>query len=234
MKSAHPFDAILFDLDGTLLDTLEDIADSVNAALAAMDHPAHDVPAYKLMIGEGVRHLASSALPARIRDDDSAIDELLMRIRDEYARRWNVKTRPYEGIPELLDWLSARRIKTAILSNKPHEFTELGVRELLPSWRFDAIIGQRDGVPQKPDPSQAIEIARTLEIDPQKFLYLGDSGVDMQTARAAGMFPVGALWGFREKQELVANGARKIIASPMELVPILESQVDDVFLVKER
>lgn len=223
MDRKSPFSAVLFDLDGTLLDTLDDIADSVNAALAAMGHPVHPVRDYKLMIGEGVRHLASGALPHAVRDDESAIDELLIRIRDEYARRWNDKTKPYDGIPELLDELASRDVRTAILSNKPHEFTVIGVKELLPRWRFDAIIGQRDGVPQKPDPSQAIGIAKGLGIDARDFLYLGDSGVDMQTARAAGMFPVGALWGFREREELIANGAEAIIASPMELIPILES-----------
>jgi phosphoglycolate phosphatase len=224
MKSNPAFSAVLFDLDGTLLDTLDDIADSVNASLAAMDHPTHEVGAYKLMIGEGVRHLASCALPASACDDESAIDELLIRIRDEYARRWNVKTRPYDGIPELLDELAGLGMRVAILSNKPHEFTMLNVKELLPRWSFDAVIGQMDGVPVKPDPSQAIEIAKQLGIEASRFLYLGDSGVDMKTALAAGMFPVGALWGFREREELLENGAKALVAAPMELVTILTKE----------
>jgi phosphoglycolate phosphatase len=222
MKKIH-YRAILFDLDGTLLDTLDDIADSVNAALATMGHPAHATDDYRLMIGEGVRHLASRALPRPVCDDDSAIDELLIRIRDEYAKRWNAKTKPFEGIPELLDELAARGMRTAILSNKPHEFTVISVKELLPTWRFDAIKGQRDGVPQKPDPTQAIEITEALGIDAEEFLYLGDSGVDMRTASVAGMLPVGVLWGFREREELLADGAREIISAPMDLIPILES-----------
>jgi phosphoglycolate phosphatase len=175
------------------------------------------------MIGEGVRHLASCALPETVRDDEAAIDELLIRIRDEYAKRWNTKTRPYDGIPEMLDELAGLGIRVAILSNKPHEFTMLGVKELLPKWSFDAVVGQRDGVPVKPDPSQAIEIAKQLGIEAQRFLYLGDSGVDMKTAKAAGMFPVGALWGFREREELLESGAKALISTPMELITILKS-----------
>jgi phosphoglycolate phosphatase len=223
MKSDLAFDAVLFDLDGTLLDTLDDIADSVNASLSSMGHPTHEVGAYKLMIGEGVRHLASCALPEPVRDDETAIDELLVRVSDEYAKRWNVKTRPYDGVPEMLDELAGLGMRIAILSNKPHEFTVLNVRDLLPKWSFDAVIGHRDGVPVKPDPSQAIEIAKQLGIEARRFLYLGDSGVDMLTAKAAGMFPVGALWGFREREELLESGAKALISTPMELITILKS-----------
>ena len=142
-------------------------------------------------------------------------------MRKAYERNWNVKTRPYPGIPELLDALSAHGLKMAVLSNKPHDFTLKSVEGLLPAWRFDAVIGERPPIPRKPDPSSALEIANRLGVEPARFLYLGDTATDMKTANAAGMFAVGALWGFRDAEELIAGGAVKLIAKPAELLELL-------------
>lgn len=220
MKNAR-FRAVLFDLDGTLLDTLEDLSDSVNAALRSMGFPLHRNEDYKLMIGEGVRHLALCALPASERERVSVQEELIDRIGIEYAQRWNAKTRPYAGVPELLDALVARDVAMAVLSNKPHEFTRLNVDALLCRWSFDSVIGQRAQVPAKPDPGSALETAGALGIQPAAFLYLGDSGVDMRTASAAGMYPVGVLWGFRGEEELIAGGARSLVKHPLEVLELL-------------
>jgi len=133
-----------------------------------------------------------------------------------------VKTIPYKGIPELLDKLGARKLKLAILSNKPHDLTGRIVAELLPERNFNAVFGQRDNVPRKPDPSGALEIARLLNIPPAAFLYVGDSAVDMKTAIAAGMFPVGVLWGFRPMRELQKNGAKALSERPEDIMRIID------------
>ena len=214
--------AVLFDLDGTLLDTLEDIANSVNSALLRYGLPTHSVDAYRYFIGEGVTTLVSRALPDENRDSD-IIAKCVKGFRQEYSRNWNVNTRPYEGVPELLDALAAKHIKMAVLSNKPDDFTKQCVSELLPNHSFEMILGQRDAIPIKPAPVGALQIADRLGITPSRFLYLGDSAIDMKTAVRAGMFPVGALWGFRPLEELQEHGAQAVIERPVDLLGLLDA-----------
>ena len=137
-------------------------------------------------------------------------------------KSWNVHTKPYEGIPELLDALAARGLKMAVLSNKPDEFTKRCVDEYFGLGRFEAVLGQREGVARKPDPAGALEIAERLGLPPECFVYLGDTAVDMQTAQSAGMYAVGVLWGFRPLEELREGGARAVIRQPMELIGLLD------------
>jgi phosphoglycolate phosphatase len=211
------FAAVLFDLDGTLLDTLEDIADSANAVLAPLGLPTHPLAAYKLFVGEGVRRLFERALPQDQRD--AAIVALCAEnFNDEYGRRWNANSRPYDGILPLLVQLTAKRLPLAILSNKPQAFTEQCVNHFFPSGTFTIVLGQRAGIPPKPDPAGAIEIARGLSLPPGTIAYLGDSNIDMQTAVRAGMHPIGAAWGFRSREELLASGAAAVIEGPAELL----------------
>jgi phosphoglycolate phosphatase len=212
--------AVLFDLDGTLLDTLRDIADAMNAVLARLRLPGHPPVDYRLFVGEGVTRLVERALPEERRDGE-LIRRAEAMLDEEYAHRWNATTRPYPGIPGLLDELAARGVPLAVLSNKPDDFTLLTVSRLLPAWRFHPVMGARPGVPRKPDPAAALEIAGILGIVPSDILYLGDSGVDMRTARAAGMHPVGALWGFRSAAELNEAGAAALVGSPAELLELL-------------
>ena len=214
------YHAILFDLDGTLLNTLEDLANAANDALNAFGLPTHPIDAYRYFVGEGAKNLMKNALPPSHRAEEM-IHQSLARFRDNYERTWDKHTRPYDGVPEMLTELQSRRIACAVLSNKPDDFTRKCVEQLLPAWRFACVFGQREGVPRKPDPATALEIARTFGRDPADILYLGDSGTDMKTAVAAGMFPVGALWGFREREELLANGAKALIAHPAELLDLL-------------
>jgi phosphoglycolate phosphatase len=211
------FRAVLFDLDGTLLDTLRDIADSMNAALARLGHPGHPVEAYRGFVGEGVERLAECVLPPADRDRGS-IRRAAELLGEEYAARWGATSGPYPGVPEMLDGLEALGLPLAVLSNKPDDFTRLTVERLLPRWPFRVVLGARPGVPRKPDPTAALEIAGLLGVAPGDILYLGDSGVDMRTARAAGMFPVGALWGFRAAPELVESGAALLLSRPAELL----------------
>ncbi len=138
--------------------------------------------------------------------------------RREYAGRWAEKTRPYPGIPDLLDGLSHRKIPMTVFSNKPDEFTRLCVTRLLSGWHFAAIQGATSTLPRKPDPRGALAIAAPLGIAPGDFLYLGDTNTDMQTAVAAGMFPVGALWGFRTAEELLATGAARLAETPTDVL----------------
>ena len=214
------FKAVLFDLDGTLLDTIEDLADSMNIVLTRMGFPAHDVAAYKYHVGDGVRELAVRVLPQDHQDEET-IKKCITAMRQEYGSRWDKKTRPYPGIPELLDTLTARGLKMAVLSNKPDQNTKIVVAKLLPKWRFDVVAGERAGIPRKPDPGAALSIAEQLGIAPQAWLYLGDTNTDMKTAVGAGMYPVGALWGFRTRQELMGSGAEVVIENPMQLLALL-------------
>ena len=190
--------AVLFDLDGTLLDTLDDLADATNAALAELGLPQHPTGAYKYFVGDGFEQLVRRAI-----GEEHLTEALLARgielARCEYARCWAEKTQPYPGIPELLDELGRRGIPMAVLSNKPHEFTRLCVTRLLSHWRFQVIQGAVPDLARKPDPGGALAIAAGMGLAPGEVLYLGDTNTDMQTAAAAKMFAVGALWGFRNR-----------------------------------
>lgn len=211
----------MLDLDGTLLDTLEDLADSMNSTLVRFGFPVHEVQKYRYFVGDGMENTIIRCLPDSAKNDPPLISRCLEVMRQTYRSNWNVKSRPYPGIPELLDALTARGLKMAVLSNKSQEMTQKAVEGLLPAWRFDAVIGERPSIPRKPDPSSALEIANRLGVEPAAFLYLGDTGTDMKTANGAGMYAVGALWGFRDAEELLANGAKKLIAKPAELLELL-------------
>ncbi|MBI5445116.1 MAG: HAD family hydrolase [Deltaproteobacteria bacterium] len=213
--------AVLFDLDGTLLDSLEDLADSMNAVLRRFGFPVHPVGAYRRFVGDGMEVLVRRTVPERARDAETlrrALDEM----RAEYGGRHAEKTRPYRGIPELLGELARRRVPFAILSNKPDDATKLVVREVLGTWSFRAVLGARPGRPKKPDPTAALEIAAALGIPAGQWIYLGDTDTDMLTAEAAGMVAVGALWGFRDAGELTSAGARGLLRDPLELLRWLE------------
>ncbi len=214
------YKAVLFDLDGTLLNSLDDLANSMNTVLSNMGFATHKTEAYKYFVGNGVEKLALRALPENSRDEDTVL-RCVSAMKDEYGRHWADRTRPYPGIPELLTALTEQGVKKAILSNKPHDFTCLLVGRLLSSWNFDSILGAHKDIPKKPAPAGAIQIAEKLAIPVDDFLYVGDSGVDMQTAKLAGMYPVGALWGFRSAPELIENGAAALIKKPVDLLAYL-------------
>jgi len=215
------FQAAVFDLDGTLLDTLADIADAMNAALGRMGFPGHEMDAYRYLTGDGVRALAERSIPARAKDE-TAFAACIREFRSEYAARWGAKTRPFPGITGLLTELVRRGFKLSVLSNKLEEFARRAVRDFLPGFDFKFVIGAKPELPPKPDPAGALLIARGLNISSSRILYLGDTGVDMQTAVRAGMFPIGVLWGFRDEKELRENGAQALIGSPQELIGLID------------
>ncbi|MBW1897959.1 MAG: HAD family hydrolase [Deltaproteobacteria bacterium] len=216
------FEAVLFDLDGTLIDTVDDIGDAANRVLSNSGFPTHPISSYDQFIGEGVKVLFTRALPKEKRNED-LIDICLKDFVEDYRHNYNVKTKPYDGIPELLDALSMQGLRLAILSNKPDSITKDCVTSLLSNWNFEVVLGQRASVPRKPDPQGALEIAEKLTIPPSNFLFLGDTSIDMKTAVSAGMFSVGVAWGFRPVKELRENGARAIIDKPVQLLDLIRA-----------
>ncbi|MBN2019897.1 MAG: HAD family hydrolase [Sedimentisphaerales bacterium] len=217
------FKAILFDLDGTLLNTLIDLAEAMNASLVYFGFKPHSVEAFKYFVGESVEVEARRALPESARDNRT-VKKVAEYSQQIYANCWQKHTKPYPGIPELLDELQHRGLRLAILSNKIDSFTKIMAEKLLPQWRFDVIQGALPGVALKPHPDLALRIVTQLKIPSEQFLYLGDSNIDMRTAVAAGMYPVGCLWGYRTADELLKDGARALISTPAELLKILEAQ----------
>ena len=213
--------AVIFDLDGTLLDTLADIAESMNSVLRRCGYPEHTRHEYKYLVGEGMESLARRALPEKHRDAAS-LAECVAGMHKEYGMRWAEQTRPYDGIDTLLNELARREIKMAVLSNKPDNFTREMVVKYFPNIHFEIVAGAKSTVPKKPHPASALEIATHLNILPADFLFVGDTKIDIETAVAAGMYPVGALWGFRTADELNASGARSLIEKPGELLALLK------------
>ena len=214
------FKAVLFDLDGTLLNTLDDLADSMNSSLKRFNFPTHPVDTYRYLVGNGLINLVRQALPEGHRDE-ATIDEVAVAQWEEYAKNWAAKTKPYEGIPQLLDALEERRVAMCVFSNKPDDFAHKIIQKFLFTWRFDVVLGQTKDIPVKPNPLGANQIARKLGVKNAEFLYVGDSNTDMKTANAAGMFAVGVLWGFRPKDELIAAGAKVLIERPSDLLKLL-------------
>ncbi len=214
-------EAVIFDLDGTLLDTLADLAESVNEVLAQEGHAIHPHQAYRMYVGDGVEALIRRALPATEQGDPDVVAGLVTRVRAVYDRRWDRVTRPYDGILELLAWLRARGLPSAVLSNKPHPLTKKCVAKLLVPHSFNAVLGSMPGLPLKPDPTGGLRITTQLGVAPACTLYVGDTDTDMRTAQAAGFVGVGAAWGFRGRQELVDSGANVIVDTPHELAELI-------------
>lgn len=214
------FKAALFDLDGTLLDTIEDISDSMNSVLAKNGYPIHGSEAYKYFVGDGMKTLVQRTLPKGTYSTQ-LIDDFLQAMKAEYSTRWSDKTVLYPGIDGLLDGLANKGVKCAVLSNKPDAFTKQIIEKLLSDWTFYPIFGERQGIPKKPDPAGALEIASILKVKPEECLYLGDTGIDMKTAKAAGMYAIGVLWGFRKADELLENGAQVLVSDPLQVLEML-------------
>lgn len=213
------FRGVVFDLDGTLIDTLGELGKLTNTILEKYRYPTHPISAYRHFVGEGAETLIKNALCEK-GTDSKLVSRCLTDFIELYHNNCGDGSMLYEGIYELLDGLVNKGIKISVLSNKPHELTLKNIDIFLPDIPFDIIFGQRDGVPKKPDPAGALEIAERLCIPPSEFLYLGDTSIDMRTAVSAGMFPVGVLWGFRDRDELVANGAKQLIKTPSELLDL--------------
>ncbi len=208
--------AVIFDLDGTLLDSIDDLADSANLLLERNGLPPYAASQYHDFVGNGLMTLIRRMFPEG--SSEEAIRSYAREFRTIYQSRWNNKTRPYDGVIEMLEKLEERGIITAILSNKPEPFTIKCVSAFFPDAFFKKVRGQRDGVPVKPDPQEALAIAAGIGVEPGSCLFVGDSNVDMQTGVSSGMLPVGVSWGYRTVQELQQSGAKLIINTPAELI----------------
>lgn len=213
--------AVIFDLDGTLTDTLKSIWKSANLALADAGLPPFEAKRYRYFVGDGAEELLKRAL---IADGDSALIHL-PQVRESYRKYFkeyvNYEVKPYDGIPELLQELKERGLLLAVNSNKPHERTMDVVETIFGRETFDMIVGQCEERARKPAPDGIFYIMDALGIRQDEVLYLGDTCVDMKTGKSAGVFTVGVLWGFRDRQELEENHADAILSHPLELLDYL-------------
>ena len=211
--------AYLFDLDGTLIDSLADIAASVNRMLEARGHPRREEELFRQMVGDGMEKLVERALPEAVREE-KLILTCVEEYRAHYDTLWNAQTQPYEGINAMLAELKARGVKLGVISNKAHRFTVPMTEHFFGREIFDHILGQRAEVPRKPDAAGAHEMAAVLGVDVTACAYVGDSGIDMAFAQNAGMLGIGVSWGFRSVDELRENGAQRIVDDPRELLTL--------------
>ena len=220
MESSLDFSAVIFDLDGTLLDTLSDIAAAGNSALESAGLPTHPVDAYRKFVGDGAKKLAWRVLPEDKQNQED-YDQFVPVLLKKFEEELNKLVRPYAGIPEVLaDFIAAGK-KIAILSNKPHEHAVESVAKFLPEIEFFAVYGGRKDVPLKPEPDAALELAEKMGVSPQQTLFIGDTDVDVKTGVNAGMIAIGAGWGFRGESELVKAGANIVLDTPADLVSLL-------------
>lgn len=217
------FRAAIFDLDGTLLDTVCDIAAMINPVLQRFGLPQQTIDDYKRIIGDGLEAAVRRIAPT-LKSDDPVFQKLMLAITEESSKLRFASTRAYDGIFDLLDEFTKRKFKLAVLSNRPEKSTRELVKLYLGKWKFEDVLGAGTSRPLKPDPAGAFEIAEKLDVPVDEFIYLGDSDTDMKTANAAGMYPVGALWGFRPREELIANGAKLLAEKPMDVFKILVAQ----------
>ncbi len=209
----------IFDLDGTLLNTIADLATATNEALRCCGYPCHPVDAYCNFVGNGIAKLFERALPAEERNAEN-IERMRAHFLPYYNEHNANDTTPYEGIPRLLADLSAQGVRLAVASNKYQVATEKLIRHYFPNIPFVAVLGQREGVPIKPDPTIVHEILAIAGVSPDDTLYIGDSGVDMRTAQAAGVESVGVTWGFRGRDELIDSGACHLVDCAGEILDI--------------
>jgi len=213
------FKGVIFDLDGTLLDTIEDITFTLNLVLSRRGYRQYSEEECKMMVGDGMEVLVRRAVP-EIAGDDGAINDLIQEYRREYAATYKQHSRPYPGIIEVLTRIKEAGLKTAVLSNKSHEFTVRMTRELLP-FDFEVILGAKPGTPVKPNIEPIKQVLQGLKLSASEVIYVGDTSVDMETARVAGIFAAGALWGFRDAEELLRSGARVLLKTPNDLLPLI-------------
>ena len=212
--------AVLFDLDGTLVNSLEDIANSANFALETKGYPTHQTEKYKYFVGNGMKNLMERVLPENHRSEEENL-ELLEIFLAHYSEHFADNTRPYEDIIPLLDALTQKNIKLGVVTNKSDPMAQILIKKLLDGY-FDYILGKRDEFPTKPDPAATLYVMKQIGVLPNECIFIGDSGMDTKNGVNCGAVPVGALWGFRKKDELIDNGAKYTVNSPLELLDIIE------------
>jgi phosphoglycolate phosphatase len=213
------YKAYIFDLDGTLLDTLESLACCYNRVLSHHGYPTHEADAYRYFIGDGAAKCVERCLPKDARKPD-IIEQLLVTQREDYLRTWKDQTAPYAGIVDLLTSLVRRNIKMAVLSNKDQMFTESCMTHFFPDFQFDPVVGFSTKTPHKPDPTGAKRIASQWGIPCNEIAFVGDTSMDIETANKSGMDAIGVLWGFRTRKELQDAGAKHVVESPEHILEL--------------
>lgn len=212
---------VIFDLDGTLLNTIADLAAATNQALEKLHYPVHSTQAYLRFVGNGINKLFERALPERERTQEN-----ILRVRELFVPYYNAHgtdlTAPYEGVPSLMEQLQKRGVKLAVASNKYQAATTELVKHYFPQIDFSAVLGQREGQPAKPDPLFVKDILTQTQTDAADTLYVGDSDVDMQTARNAGVDACAVTWGFRPRAELAAYQPKYMADKPEEILRMLQ------------
>ena len=216
------YKAVIFDLDGTLVDSLADLSDSVNLMLESYGFPTHEMEQYRYFVGNGSKKLMERTLPRDKAASAEFVEEALVKYKAIYKERLLEKTRPYNGVRELLAELKSRGIPLAVCTNKHNDEALSIVKILFAPGTFEEVLGDRPGFPKKPNPATPLEIASHLGVKPDEVAYLGDTSVDMETAVHAGFLPVGVLWGFRPEEELVKSGAKVLLKAPLELLEKVE------------
>ena len=214
--------AIIFDLDGTLIDSLEDIAVCMNQVLEELNLPSHQIEDYKYFVGGGISILVDNALDKNTNDEIKA--KVTEKFKIVYDQKLHAKTKPYDGIYELLDELQKLDFKIGILSNKPHEFTIAYAKNLFSKYDMKEVHGQKSHIEKKPDPIAAIQIAQSFNVPCEEVYFVGDTMVDMQTAVNAKMIGIGVLWGFRDEEELMSNGATFVVKHPLDILDIVNKK----------
>lgn len=212
--------AVIFDLDGTLLNTLGDLRAATNHALEVRGLPPHSMEEIRQFIGNGIRLLICRAMPEGT--PEAEIDAALDDFKAYYAAHIHDRTVPYDGIPQLLTALRKRGVKVAVLSNKIDSASQQLIEYFFPG-KTDVVFGEHVGVPRKPDPTSCRMVMQQLGVQPEQVLYVGDSGTDMQTAKNAGLYAVGVTWGFRSKEVLLEYGADVLVHRPEQILQILDS-----------
>lgn len=214
-------DLVIFDLDGTLVNSLDDLADSVNTVLARHGYPGHGIEEYRRFVGNGTLKLIERALPA-----DQLEEDIIKTVHSEFSELYSAnclnKTAPYDGIAQVVEIIRAKNIKTAVASNKTDAFAKKIVTELFGEGMFDMVIGQTDVFPKKPEPDVIFHIMDKLGARPEKTIYVGDSDVDVLTGHNAGLPVCGCCWGFRKREELEKAGADYLLETSYDLVKIID------------
>lgn len=218
------YKACIFDLDGTLTDTLDSLTFSVNETLKEMGLPPITRDECRMFVGNGAKVLLEKSLKASGEKDLARLDEAMQRYDRIFKTGCTYHVVPYDGIMELLSKLKPAGIRIAVLSNKPDRDALSVVEEIFGTDTFQWIQGQKEGVPRKPDPAAALDIAQKLQADASETLYIGDSEVDIATGRAAGMKTIGVSWGFRGREALREAGAELIMDSPLEIFEFINDR----------
>ncbi len=229
------YNGIIFDLDGTLIDSLEDLTDACNEVMLHYNLPPKNYEEAKKLIGRGLRVLIQRALPKEMAEDDALVDEATALMKSYYAKRYTNKTKPYDGIMALIRYLHVHNIPFGVCTNKPDNAAKIIIDTLFDSNDFVDVVGQNEGKPRKPDPTQTLELAEKMGVSPEKCIYMGDSVVDYETAKNAGMLPVLCTWGFTEPEKLMTYDDAIWIRSPHRVIDALKygDAMYDVFNEKK-